>query len=150
MLELKLISKASLACVHCGNAAAHARTFPVIQMDTAAKPRRALVVDDEEKIVEILSRYLSDEGFIVATSCDGADALRKALAEPFDVILLDLNLPSMSGVEVFKAVRRSSDVPAQMKAKGLLATSDTAGGMITAWSGSSRGDSSWSRIPFVY
>jgi DNA-binding response OmpR family regulator len=78
------------------------------------KLRRALIVDDEEKIVEILSHYLQDEGFAVSGAFDGADALRMALAEPFDVVLLDLNLPSMSGVEVFKAIRKVSDVPILM------------------------------------
>jgi len=84
-------------------------------MQTAAvKQRRALIVDDEEKIVEILSRYLSDEGFAVTGVFDGAEAVKAALADPYDVILLDLNLPTMSGIEVFKAVRKSSDVPILM------------------------------------
>lgn len=83
-------------------------------MDTTAKARRALIVDDEEKIVEVLSRYLHDEGFAVTGVFDGGEALRLALAEPFDVILLDLNLPTMSGVEIFKAVRKVSDVPILM------------------------------------
>lgn len=83
-------------------------------METALKQRRALIVDDEQKIVEVLSRYLEDEGFAVTGEFDGAEALRTALAEPFDVILLDLNLPTMSGVEVFKAIRKVSDVPILM------------------------------------
>jgi DNA-binding response OmpR family regulator len=83
-------------------------------METTIRQRRALIVDDEEKIVEILSRYLSDEGFAVTGVSDGADAVSTALAGSFDVILLDLNLPTMSGVEVFKAVRKASDVPILM------------------------------------
>ena len=83
-------------------------------MQAAVKQRRALVVDDEETIVEILSRYLSDEGFAVTGLSDGGQAVKAALAEPYDVILLDLNLPTMSGVEVFKAIRKSSDVPILM------------------------------------
>jgi two-component system, OmpR family, alkaline phosphatase synthesis response regulator PhoP len=78
------------------------------------KQRRALIVDDEEKIVEILSRYLQDEGFVVTAAFDGAEALKLALAENYDVILLDLNLPTMSGVEVFKEIRKVSDVPILM------------------------------------
>jgi DNA-binding response OmpR family regulator len=80
----------------------------------AFKQRRALIVDDEEKIVEILSRYLQDEGFAVTVGCDGAEALKLALAEAYDVILLDLNLPTLSGIEVFKAIRKVSDVPILM------------------------------------
>jgi DNA-binding response OmpR family regulator len=83
-------------------------------METTIRQRRALIVDDEEKIVEILSRYLSDEGFAVTGVFDGALAVSTALAGSFDVILLDLNLPTMSGVEVFKAVRKASDVPILM------------------------------------
>jgi DNA-binding response OmpR family regulator len=80
----------------------------------AFKQRRALIVDDEEKIVEILSRYLQDEGFAVTVGFDGGEALKLALAEAYDVILLDLNLPTLSGVEVFKAIRKVSDVPILM------------------------------------
>jgi two-component system OmpR family response regulator len=83
-------------------------------METIIKERRALVVDDEQKIVEVLSSYLQDEGFEVTGAFDGAEAVRLALSEPFDVILLDLNLPKMSGVEVFKAIRKVSDVPILM------------------------------------
>ena len=83
-------------------------------MDGTVKQRRALVVDDEQKIVEILSRYLEDEGFAVTGVFDGAVAMRIAMAEHFDVILLDLNLPTFSGVEIFKAVRKVSDVPILM------------------------------------
>lgn len=83
-------------------------------MQAAVKVRRALIVDDEEKIVEILSRYLEDEGFEVTGIFDGGEAVQAALSGDFDVILLDLNLPTMSGVEVFKAVRKSSDVPILM------------------------------------
>src|ERR1039458_7056799 len=83
-------------------------------METTVKRRHALIVDDKEKIVEILSRYLQDEGFAVTGVFDGGDALRAAQSDPYDVILLDLNLPTMSGVEVFKAIRKSSDVPILM------------------------------------
>jgi DNA-binding response OmpR family regulator len=83
-------------------------------LEWAQRPRRALIVDDEPKIVEILTQYLKDEGFEVTPAFDGAEAIEKALAEPFDVVLLDLNLPVVSGVEVFKRIRRQSDVPVLM------------------------------------
>lgn len=78
------------------------------------RQRRALVIDDERAIVEILSTYLRDEGYVVTGAFDGAEGLNLALSEPFDVVLLDLNLPSMSGVEVFKRIRKTSDVPILM------------------------------------
>lgn len=80
-------------------------------MDQVLKPRRALVVDDEKTIVDVLSNYLKDEGFTVDGAYDGAEGLKKALAEHYDIILLDLNLPTISGVEIFKQIRRASDVP---------------------------------------
>jgi two-component system OmpR family response regulator len=83
-------------------------------METPVRQRHALIVDDERKIVEVLSSYLKDEGFAVTGVYDGADAIRLALAQPYDVILLDLNLPSMSGIEIFKEVRKVSDVPILM------------------------------------
>jgi DNA-binding response OmpR family regulator len=78
------------------------------------RQRRALIVDDERKIVDVLASYLKDEGFAVTGAYDGGQAVKTALAEPFDVILLDLNLPTMSGVEIFKQVRKVSDVPILM------------------------------------
>jgi two-component system alkaline phosphatase synthesis response regulator PhoP len=83
-------------------------------MESTFKQRRALIVDDERTIVEVLSRYLEDEGFAVTGLFDGAEGVKAALAEAFDVILLDLNLPSMSGIEAFKAIRKVSDVPILM------------------------------------
>ena len=73
-----------------------------------------MIVDDERAIVELLSTYLRDEGYAVTGAFDGAEGLRVALSGPFDVVLLDLNLPSMSGVEVFKRIRKVSDVPILM------------------------------------
>jgi DNA-binding response OmpR family regulator len=83
-------------------------------MEPGIKQRRALIVDDERSIVDVLARYLEDEGFAVTALYDGAEAVRTALAGGFDVILLDLNLPTMSGIEVFKALRKVSDVPVLM------------------------------------
>jgi two-component system alkaline phosphatase synthesis response regulator PhoP len=83
-------------------------------MESAFRQRRALIVDDERTIVEVLTRYLEDEGFAVTGLFDGAEAVKTALSQTFDVILLDLNLPSMSGIEVFKTIRKTSDVPILM------------------------------------
>jgi DNA-binding response OmpR family regulator len=57
---------------------------------------------------------LRDEGFRVHTAYDGEDGLRTALREHPDIVLLDLSLPKMSGVEVFRELRRDSDVPVIM------------------------------------
>ncbi len=72
---------------------------------------RVLVVDDEPAIREILVRYLSDEGMTVTEVGDGLSAVRSALTEHPSIVLLDLNLPLLSGVEVLRRVREQSDVP---------------------------------------
>jgi DNA-binding response OmpR family regulator len=85
-----------------------------VETEDLVRQRRALIVDDERSIIDVLSMYLKGEGFSVTGASDGAEALKTALAEAFDVILLDLNLPAMSGVEVFKRIRKSSEVPILM------------------------------------
>src|SRR5476649_725406 len=59
-----------------------------VESDTGVKQRRALIVDDEPALVNILKIYLQDEGFAVTMALDGAEGLKTALAEPFDVVLL--------------------------------------------------------------
>lgn len=80
-------------------------------MQPRTRERRVLIVDDERTIVDILARYLNDEGFEVAGVHDGAEALERALSETYDLILLDLTLPKLSGTEIFRQVRKVSDVP---------------------------------------
>lgn len=70
-----------------------------------------LLVDDEPQIVEILERYLSDEGFVVHKAYDGQAAVRMAAAEKPQLVLLDLKMPGMSGYDVFKEIRADSTVP---------------------------------------
>jgi DNA-binding response OmpR family regulator len=80
----------------------------------ARAPSSVLIVDDEPAIVEILSTYLRDEGFQVHVAHDGDEALRVVQRERPDLVLLDLSLPTMSGVEVFRAIRDNSDMPVIM------------------------------------
>jgi DNA-binding response OmpR family regulator len=80
----------------------------------ARAPSSVLIVDDEPAIVEILSTYLRDEGFHVHVAHDGDEALRVVQRERPDLVLLDLSLPTMSGVEVFRAIRDESDLPVIM------------------------------------
>jgi DNA-binding response OmpR family regulator len=80
-------------------------------MNETQTPVRVLVVDDEPAIREILVRYLSDEGMTVTEVGDGLSAVRSALTDRPHIMLLDLNLPLLSGVEVLRRVREQSDVP---------------------------------------
>jgi len=68
---------------------------------------RVLVVDDEENIVEYLSKSLEAEGFVVDTALDGNDALEKGLTQSYDAITLDIMLPGMNGYQVCKELRNA-------------------------------------------
>jgi two-component system, OmpR family, response regulator RegX3 len=72
---------------------------------------RVLVVDDEPAIRDIVRYALKREGFDVHEAADGDAALASARSEPFDVIVLDLMLPKLSGTDVCRALRAESDVP---------------------------------------
>jgi DNA-binding response OmpR family regulator len=90
--------------------------------DVPAPRRRVLVVDDEANIREVLSQYLALDGYVVAQAADGAEALRLAQSAPPDLIILDLMLPGIDGLEVCRRLRASSAVPILM----LTARSDEA------------------------
>ena len=66
---------------------------------------RVLVVDDDPGVLEVVSYSLRGEGFDVETVSDGATALDRAMEEPYDLVILDLMLPSMSGTEVCRQLR---------------------------------------------
>lgn len=70
-----------------------------------------LVVDDEPKIVQLARDYLEKSGFKVLTSGDGQQALAITRQERPDLIVLDLMLPGMDGLDICRAIRRESDVP---------------------------------------
>ena len=70
-----------------------------------------LVIDDEPRIVKQARDYLEKGGFRVISAGDGKTALAMARHERPDLIVLDLNLPGMDGLDVCRALRRESDVP---------------------------------------
>src|SRR6188508_1166504 len=72
---------------------------------------RILVVDDEPKIVQLVRDYLERAGFAVSTARDGSEALMRAHSERPDLIVLDLGLPELDGLEVTRRLRRDSGVP---------------------------------------
>jgi two-component system, OmpR family, response regulator VicR len=74
-------------------------------------PSRILVVDDEQPIVDLLSYNLRRAGHVVLVARDGEEALAVARREQPDVVILDLMLPRLDGLEVCRALRRERDVP---------------------------------------
>jgi two-component system, OmpR family, alkaline phosphatase synthesis response regulator PhoP len=73
--------------------------------------KNILVVDDEVKIVQLVRDYLEKAGYTVRTAEDGLSALRIARSEKPDLVVLDLGLPGMDGLDVTRELRRSSDAP---------------------------------------
>ncbi len=75
---------------------------------------RILLADDDTGLCELLTEFLESEGFKVESIHDGAKAAKKALAERFSLVILDVMLPGLSGMEVLKEIRRRSQVPVLM------------------------------------
>ncbi|GAB3592927.1 DNA-binding response regulator MtrA [Corynebacterium faecale] len=84
-------------------------------------PQKILVVDDDPAISEMLTIVLSAEGFDTVAVTDGALAVETALREHPDLILLDLMLPGMNGIDICRSIRQDSAVPIIM----LTAKTDT-------------------------
>ncbi len=81
--------------------------------------KKVLVVDDEKLIVKGIRFSLEQDGMEVESAYDGEEALRMAKEHEYDIILLDLMLPKMNGLEVCQQIREFSDVPIVMlTAKG--------------------------------
>lgn len=73
-----------------------------------------LVIDDDQELAQMLGEYLGSEGFTVASSFDGKDALDKLAGERFDLVILDVMLPSLSGFEVLRKLRQTLSMPVIM------------------------------------
>lgn len=91
-----------------GSAAAPIPQIPQPSSSTGT-PVRALVVDDEPSLTRVVAGYLEHEGFVVTTAADGEQALAAARRDPPDVIVLDLMLPGIDGIEVCRQLRTFTD-----------------------------------------
>ena len=78
-------------------------------MDTAARPVRVVVVEDDEEIAQVLQRSLRMEGYEVKLAADGVRGLEEAHAFLPDLIVLDLGLPRLDGVDVARRLRDDGD-----------------------------------------
>ena len=75
---------------------------------------KILIIEDEVKIARFLELELGHEGYAVDQSHDGREGLQKALNNEYDLIVLDIMLPSMNGIEVLRKLRQVSDIPVIM------------------------------------
>ena len=73
--------------------------------------KKILVVDDERPISDIIKFNLTKEGYEVVTAFDGREALEQFEAEKPDLVILDLILPQLDGLEVSKEIRKTSHTP---------------------------------------
>jgi len=80
----------------------------------STKPQSVLVVEDESSIASFVALYLKNAGYAVRTAATGGEALSAVAAEHPDLIVLDLMLPDIDGIEVCKRIRQRSDLPILM------------------------------------
>ena len=83
--------------------------------------RNVLIIEDEHFISELYQRALTKSGYAVATETDGAKGLAAAQTNQYDLILLDLMVPNLTGIEILRALRDPARVP-PIKAKIIITT----------------------------
>jgi two-component system response regulator ArlR len=83
--------------------------------------RMVLIIEDEHFIGELYERALVRAGYQVAIAVDGIKALREAQTDTYDIILLDLMLPNLNGIEILRSLRDTSVTP-HLKAKVIVTT----------------------------
>lgn len=86
----------------------HPHRIPLLEVHGLKK---ILVVDDEPKIIQLTQDYLENAGFSVISAGDGEDALVVIQAEKPDLVVLDLGLPGMDGLDVCRSIRKTSNLP---------------------------------------
>lgn len=72
---------------------------------------RVLLVEDDDELRELLARYLSGQGFTVREAANGKDGLALALGQHCDIVVLDIMLPDISGLEVLRELRAATHLP---------------------------------------
>jgi two-component system phosphate regulon response regulator OmpR len=87
---------------------------PTMSPAVAEDTPHILVVDDDDRLRRLLARYLSENGFVVTTAADAADARARLAAVTVDVVVLDLMMPGESGLDFARDLRRRSAVPILM------------------------------------
>ncbi len=75
---------------------------------------RILIIDDDDELCELVSEYLTGEGFEVESVNDGESGLQRALQDEQDLVILDVMLPKKNGFDVLRELRRTSKIPVLM------------------------------------
>ena len=73
--------------------------------------KHILLVEDDEAIREMVENYLTMEGFNVTTAINGEEALQNCLQNTFDLVILDIMIPKLNGLEVLKIIREQAALP---------------------------------------
>ncbi len=89
-------------------------------MEPDIKQTKILCVEDEHFISELYNRALTKAGYDVKTVLDGVEALKEAQTDEYDIILLDIMLPNMTGLDILDKLRNPAEP--QIKAKIIIAT----------------------------
>src|ERR1035437_10379234 len=86
-------------------------TDPAATRRDIADPPRILIVDDEAQIIRVLSMACTAQGYRVKSASDGESALTLLTSWAADLVITDLSMPNMDGVELCRAIRKQSNVP---------------------------------------
>lgn len=93
----------------------------IISPSSATSGRTILCIEDEHFIGELYTRALTRAGHHVTVIADGAEALKAAQTDQYDIILLDLMVPNLTGIEILRALRDPNQTP-HLKAKIIITT----------------------------
>lgn len=92
-----------------------------IQPQNVQKRKKVLCIEDEHFIGELYERALTNAGYEMKLAVDGAEGLQLAQSNEFDIILLDLMVPNVTGIEILRILRDPQQTP-ELKAKILITT----------------------------
>lgn len=76
--------------------------------------QKILIVDDEEKIIEVLREYAEFEGYAVDCAFNGMEAVQKCLDNKYDIVIMDVMMPKLDGFSAVKEIRKTNEVPVIM------------------------------------
>jgi DNA-binding response OmpR family regulator len=93
----------------------------IMDQTDSAGPRKILVIEDERFITELYTRALNKAGYHVDAVVNGTQGLEMALTNKYDIILLDLMVPNLTGIEILRVLRDPARVP-PLKSKIIIIT----------------------------